>query len=57
MGDLATFVEKARQCFRLARQCADDQSAEELRQLGRRYAARAVELGADPARVPTSENS
>jgi hypothetical protein len=57
MEEAGPFIEKAKQCFRLARHCADEKSAGELRQLGERYAARAVELGADPTRVPTPENS
>jgi hypothetical protein len=55
--DAASCIEKARQCFRLARECGDEKSAEELRRLGQRYADLAVEFGADPKRVPSAETS
>lgn len=48
----AYFESKARQSFRLAEACTDKEIARKLRELGLEFAARAVELGADPAQVP-----
>jgi len=56
VGQVGCLIDKAKQCFRLASQCAGDRSAEELRQLGNEHAARAMKLGADPRKVPRAES-
>jgi hypothetical protein len=42
------FMEKARQCFRLANACCDQEVTFKLRQLGLEFTGKAIELGADP---------
>ena len=41
------FLQKARQCFRLADSCSDRALSFKLRQLGLEFIGNAVELGAD----------
>ena len=50
--DIAYFEAKARQCFRIADSCSNEELARQIRQFGYEFVAKAVELGADPAYTP-----
>ena len=50
--DISYFESKARQCFRLARDCTDWEVAFKLQQLGYEFVGEAMKLGANPATMP-----
>ena len=50
--DISYFEGKARQCFRLARDCIDPDVAFKLEQLGYEFVGEALKLGANPATMP-----
>jgi hypothetical protein len=50
--DISYLERKARQCFRLAEGCANDEVAASLRQIGYEFVGTALELGADPKLMP-----
>jgi hypothetical protein len=50
--DIPYFEGKARQCFRLASGCTDQEVTARLRQLGYEFVAKALMLGGDRATMP-----
>jgi hypothetical protein len=50
--DIAYCEGKARQCFRLADNCADKAVSIKLRQIGNEFVREALKLGADPSTMP-----
>jgi hypothetical protein len=46
------FLQKAEQCYRLARHVTNDEVAARLRELGHEFMDEAEKLGADPALRP-----
>ena len=49
------FVKNAARCFRLVPLAPDWRVAEDLNRIGREFANRAIELGADPGNIPVPE--
>jgi len=50
--DVPFIVEQIAKCVRLSKLCSDPEIAEQLRELARVFALRALELGARPELVP-----
>ena len=48
-------VENAARCYRLARGLTDPDFTRQLAELGKEYAAQAIERGADPSSLPASD--
>jgi hypothetical protein len=52
--DAGYWLQKADQCFRLARQFPTEDVSIKLQQLGYEFVGQALSLGADPKRIPAA---